>query len=91
MSGIRDELSFLLQGVGYKDQIINVTDTKMSDMILKVDLNTDQEFSACAVDSKLQSYFDCVVQNENMAYPPDNWIVGNNTFLIIIRAANIPG
>ena len=65
MSGIRDELHFLLQGVGYQDQRINVTDTKMSDMIQEVDLNTEQEFSACAVDSKLQSYFDCVIQNEN--------------------------
>ena len=50
MSGIRDELHFLLQGVGYQDQRMNVTDTKMSDMIQEVDLNTEQEVSACAVD-----------------------------------------
>ena len=53
--------------------------------------HTDQEVSVYAVDSELQSYFDYVVQNENMAYPPYNWIEGKNTFLTIIRAANIPG
>ena len=43
------------------------------------------------MDSELQSYFDYVVQNENMAYPQDNWVEGKNTFLTIVRAANIPG
>ena len=60
-------------------------------MIQEADLNTDQELSACAVDSELQSYFNNVVQDENMAYPPDNWIEEKNTFLTIICAANIPG
>ena len=50
----------------------------MSDMIQKADLNNDQEYSSCAVDLELQSYFDYVVQNENMAYPPSNWIEGKN-------------
>ena len=77
--------------MGYQDQRINVIDTEISNMIQEADLNTDQEFSAYAVDSELQSYFDFVVQNENMAYPPDNWIEGKNTFLTIIPAANIPG
>ena len=91
VSGIHDELYFLPQGVGYQDQGINVRDTEISNMIQEADLNTDQEYSAYAVDSELQSYFDYVVQNENMAYPPDNWIEEKNTFLTIIRAANIPG
>ena len=43
-------------------------------MIQEDDLNTDQEFSARAVDTELRSSFDYVVQNENMKYPPDNWI-----------------
>ena len=80
VSGIPDELYFLRQGVGYQDQGINVTGTEISNMIQEADSNTDREFSAYAVDSELQSYFDYVVQNENMAYPPDNWIGGKNTF-----------
>ena len=91
VSGIHDELYFLPQGVGYQDQGINVRDTEISNMIQEADLNTDQEYSAYAVDSGLQSCFDYVVQNENMAYPPDNWIEEKSTFLTIIRAANIPG
>ena len=34
-------------------------------MIQEADLNTNQEFSACAVDSELQKYFDFVV-HENI-------------------------
>ena len=60
-------------------------------MIQTADLNTDQEGSACAVDSELQRYFDYLIQNENMAYPPDNWIEGKNIFLTIICFVNIPG
>ena len=59
-------------------------------MIQEADLNTAQEFRASAVDSELQSYFHYVVQNENIAYPPDNWIEGKNTFLASACAANIP-
>ena len=49
-------------------------------MIPEDDLNTDQEFSACAVDTELRSSFDYVVQNENMKYPPDNCIEGKTRF-----------
>ena len=91
VSGIPDKLYFLPQGVGDQDQGINARDTEISNMIQEADLNTDQEYSAYAVDSELQSYFDYVVQNENLAYPQDNWVEGKNTFLTIIRAANIPG
>ena len=38
------------------------------------DLNTDQESSSGAVGSELQIHFDYVVQNENTAYLPYNWI-----------------
>ena len=72
VSGIPDVLYFLPQGVGYQDQVITVTGTEISDMIQKADLNMDQERSSCAVDLALQSYFDYVVQNENMAYPSNN-------------------
>ena len=83
MSGIPDELYFLPQGVGCQDQGINITDTEISGMIQEADLNNNQEFSASAVASELQSYFYYVVQNENMAYLPDNWIEGKNTLLTI--------
>ena len=83
VSGIPDEFYFLPQGMGYQDQGINITDTEISGMIQEADLNNDQEFSASAADSESQSYFYYVVQNENMAYPPDNWIEGKNTFLTI--------
>ena len=59
-------------------------------MIQEADLNTAQEFSASAVNSELQSYFDYVVQNENIVYPPNNWIEGKNMFLTSACAANIP-
>lgn len=58
MSSISDKLYFLPHGVGYQDQRINVTDTEISDTIQEAGLNNDQEFSACAVDSDLQSHFD---------------------------------
>ena len=79
MSGIPDELYFLPQGVDYQDQGINVTDTVTSNMIQDADLNTDQEFSACEVNSELKSYFHYVDQNENM------------TYLTIANVVNIPG
>ena len=47
-------------------------------MIREADLNTDQEYSSCVMDSELQSYFDYVVQNKNIAYPLDNWIEKKN-------------
>ena len=48
-------------------------------MIQEADLNTDQEFSVCEVNSELQSYFHYAAQNENMIY------------LTITHVANIPG
>ena len=72
MSGLPDELYFLPQEAGYQDQRINITNTEISDKIQEADLNTNQEFSACAVETELQGYFNYAVQNENMEYPPDN-------------------
>ena len=78
MSGIPDVLYFLPQGVCSQDLVITATDTEISDMIQKADLNMYQERSSCAVDLELQSYFDYVVQNEIMAYPSNNWTEGKN-------------
>ena len=69
---------FLPQGVASQDQGITVTDTEISGMTQEADWNTDQECSAGAVDSKFQSNFDYIVQNENTAYPPDNGIQEEN-------------
>ena len=58
MSSISNKLYFLPHGVGYQDPRINVRDTEISDTIQEADLYNDQEFSACAVHTDLQSYFD---------------------------------
>ena len=41
--------------MGYKDQRIDVTDTEILDMIEKTGLNTDQKFSAGAMNSEFCS------------------------------------
>ena len=78
MQWVYNELYYFPQRVGYQDQRITVTNPEISEMIREADLNTDQEYSSCVVDSELQSYFDYVVQNENIAYPPDHWIEKKN-------------
>ena len=60
-------------------------------MIKEADFNTGQESSSGAVGSELQIHFDYVVQNDNTAYPPYNWILGKNILPTITRAENILG
>lgn len=68
--------------MGCQNQWTDVTDTEISDIIQKADLNTEQKSSAGAMDSEFQSLLQYVVQKGNITYPPDNWIDRkNNNYL----------
>lgn len=74
--------------MGCQNQWTDVTDTEISDIIQKADLNTEQKPSAGAMDSEFQIHLQYVVQKGNKHILQITGLIGKT--LIIICVANIP-
>ena len=83
--GKPDELFFLPELSGGQNQRTNISDPEI-DSAYSEEQNFMEDATVVMsdVDEELVEYFEYVVQEENLSYPPTNWKEGRELFIHIL-------
>ena len=87
--GRPDELLFCPESSGGQNQVTNIGDSEIdSAHSEKENLMEDATIVMNDADEELVEYFECVVHEENLLYPPTNWNEGRELFIHILERSS---
>ena len=85
VGGIPNELYFIPEKFGYLDCGKAITNSDINRLTQQRDIFREGHLILSENDAELQDYFEYVIRNERLVYPPCNWSEGKTLFEQIIR------
>ena len=89
ISGRPDELFFLLELSGGQNQVTNINDSEIDSAYSEEEnLMEDATIVMNDADEELVEYFEYVIHEENLLYPPTKWKEGRELFIHILEKSS---